>query len=107
MRIDINIANAIDRYLSEENMTAAEFARKMGISSSALVKWRRPVHLEPDAFPFPALAPREPERPFFLGACRAFPALRVPLVQMPHPFRRLFLFRGHRCLFRFFWLYYL
>ncbi len=42
MRIDINIANAIDRYLSEENMTAAEFARKMGISSSALVKWRRP-----------------------------------------------------------------
>ncbi len=42
MRIDINISNAIDRLLLDRHITAAAFAKELGISEAALVKWRRP-----------------------------------------------------------------
>lgn len=42
MRIDINIANAIDRLLNERHIAAAALAKELKISEAALVKWRRP-----------------------------------------------------------------
>ena len=42
MRIDINIANAIERLLQDRHITARAFADEMEVSESTLVKWRRP-----------------------------------------------------------------
>ena len=42
MIVDSNIANAIDRYLKDNNKTARELCKMVGISEPAIIKWRRP-----------------------------------------------------------------
>lgn len=42
MRVDANIATAITNYLTENNLSAAELCKKLGVSEPAFVKWRRP-----------------------------------------------------------------
>lgn len=42
MRVDENIAKAIERYLIEKNSTARELCKIVGISEPAMIKWRRP-----------------------------------------------------------------
>ena len=42
MIVDSNIANAIESYLKENNKTAKELCRMIGISEPAIIKWRRP-----------------------------------------------------------------
>lgn len=42
MRVDENIAKAIEQYLIETNSTARELCKIVGISEPAMIKWRRP-----------------------------------------------------------------
>ena len=42
MRVDENIANAIEQYLIDNHSTARELCKIVGISEPAMIKWRRP-----------------------------------------------------------------
>jgi hypothetical protein len=41
MKVDSNIASAINKYISDSGKPAKDFAAKLGISEAALIKWRK------------------------------------------------------------------